>query len=228
MVAEVELGKKIYVLANGQWREVSEELKEKVENYFRDHNLLLDLPYLPQGIKIYDAKREQNREEVYNAHVAAAEPDIFLFDQAKVEIAGKRLYEICDLLHADKHFVHVKKYSSGSASISHIFTQTKLYSHAFAVDEAARRSVRDWIEESKLEPNKGKNKAAFKNIIPLKKSELREPDYTVIFCLLHAEPKFDLSDLPFMAQYELMLSHRFLTEDRNFKVGVIFRSVVLG
>jgi uncharacterized protein (TIGR04141 family) len=227
LVAEIELNGKTYVLSNGQWREISPELRNTVTTYFANHNLDVAAPYLPNGTNIYDAARKQNREEVYNRAVAAAEAAAFLFDKGKVKIAGQGLYEICDLFHLERHFVHVKRYSSGASSISHIFTQTKLYSHAFATDADTRKSVAEWIDAS-LEPeNDGKDRAAFKLLSP-HDSRIAEPDYTVIFCLLTEQPAFSISDLPFMSQYELMLTHRFLTQDRNYKVGVVFRQVQLG
>lgn len=49
-----------------------------------------------------------------------------------------------------------------------------------------------------------------------------------MFCVLHDDDDFSLENLPFMSRYELMQSHRFLTEDRGFKVGIVFRQVILG
>lgn len=228
LVAEIDLDGKTYVLANGQWREVSPELKEKVANYFAGHDLEVDAPYLPDDVNIYDANRKQNREEVFNRAVAHAEANAFLFDKGKVQIAGLGHYEICDLFHLDKHFIHVKRYTSGAGSISHIFTQTKLYSHAFSTDAETRRSFVEWIDASVEAENEGKNRAAFKALVPEKSSDLQEAEYTVIFCLLHTKEAFQIADLPFMSQYELMLTHRFLTEDRRYKVGIAFRKVQVG
>ncbi len=65
-------------------------------------------------------------------------------------------------------------------------------------------------------------------MIPKKKADLNEKDYSVVFCVLHDGDDFSLEKLPFMSRYELVQSHRFLTEDRSFKVGIVFRQVVLG
>lgn len=228
LVAEIELSGKIYVLSNEQWREVSPQLKEKVSEYFSQRKLDVDVPYLPNGTNIFDSKRNQNREEIYNRTVALADPNSFLFDKGKIKIAGQGLYEICDIFHANKHFVHVKRYTSGASSISHIFTQVKIYSHAFSTDADTRRSFVDWIESSGEPENNGKNRSAFKALIPENSSDVKEHEHTVVFCILHENDGFELNDLPFMSQYELMLTHRFLTEDRRYKVGVVFRKVELG
>jgi uncharacterized protein (TIGR04141 family) len=195
---------------------------------FCGKNMVLDAPYLPSDINIFDAAKKQNREEVYNRAAAQADSNLFLFDKGKINIAGQGLYEICDLFHAEKHFVHVKRYTSGASSISHIFTQTKLYSHAFATDEPTRKSFSNWIGESVEPENQPKDRVAFKALVPLKASEVDERDYTVVFCILHDHETFQISNLSFMSQYELMLTHRFLTEDRRYKVAVVFRKVILG
>lgn len=228
LVAEVELGGTTYVLSGGQWREISQELKHKVTTYFEDRDITLDAPYLPANLNIFDPVRDQNREEVYNRQAAKVDPNLFLFDKGKVSIADQGLYEICDLFHSDRHFIHVKRYSSGASSISHIFTQTKLYSHALATDESTRKSFCDWIDASAEPENVNKNREMFKALVPLKSSDVDERAYTVVFCLLHEKEDFSISDLPFMSQYELMLTHRFLTEDRRFKVAVLFRKIELG
>lgn len=228
LVAEIDLNTKTYILSNGQWREVSQQLKQKVTSYFTDRDMSLDVPYLLNGINIYDAAKTQNREEVYNRLITKNDSKVFLFDKAKINIAGQGLYEICDLFHSDKHFVHVKRYTSGASSISHIFTQTKLYSHAFATDEATRNGFTEWIDASTEPENMFKDRRTFKALVPLKASDVDERAYTVIFCILHDKDRFCISSLPFMSQYELMLTHKFLTEDRRYKVAVIFRKIVLG
>jgi hypothetical protein len=228
IVAELEYLGKTYVLSNGLWREVSQELKDKVDGYFNARDLAVDAPYLPTGTNIFHAGRNQNREEVYNEAAARGSDDLFLLDQAKIEIAGRRLYEVCDLLHGDKHFVHVKKYASGSASISHLFTQAKMYSHAICSDEPTRVGIAEWVQNDDRDANAPKDKARFAGLLPAKAADFNDTDYTVVFCILHDSDAFALEDLPFMARYELMLAHSYLTEDRRFKAGVCFRRVELG
>lgn len=83
--------------------------------------------------------------------------------------------------------------------------------------------------ESDEEPiNASKNKSNFLKILPKNKAEINEKEYCVVFCILHEKPSLSINDLPFMSQYEFMRSHRFLTEDRNFKVSVVFRKVTTG
>lgn len=226
LVAEIDLNGKTYVLSNGQWRQISEELKTKVDNYFNDNDVLSDCDFLPVGINIYDADKNQFREEVYNRQ-AAADPDLYLFDKSNVAIACKKIYEICDLLRNNGSMIHVKRHSSGAASVNHIFTQAKLYAHAFSAESVTRNGMRDWIDANAEAENAGKNGEAFKAIIPDRNSDVNEKDYEVIFCILTDQPNMALAALPFMTRYELMLAHRYLTQDRKFRASVTFKQVDL-
>lgn len=226
VVAEVDIGKGTYVLSNGNWREVSQELKDEVTGYLSDPRLIWDAKYLADGVRIWDGK--QDRESVYNEAIARTEASVFLLDKAKIDIAGKRAYELCDLLHDSKTFVHVKRFSTGSASISHLFSQARFYSRAFSTDKRTRISMRKWIKDDAVACNAGKNKATFSGLIPEDGQDVKESEFSVLFCILHSGGAIKLTDLPFMAQYELMHAMRFLTEDRHFKAGVLFRGVLQG
>ncbi|ASY73799.1 DUF6119 family protein [Sinorhizobium fredii] len=190
IVTEIELDGRTFVLSSGQWRQISEELKEAVAEYFKVHNFILDPAYLPANVNIYSAARRENREETFNQAAAGACAELYLLDKAKVSIAGQRRYEVCDLLHTDRALIHVKRYSSGAASISHLFTQGKFYAHAFSTDEACRSGMIAWINENTEATNGTKDRPAFVALIPEKRTDLNERDFTIIFCLLHDTDAF--------------------------------------
>ncbi|MBN0941696.1 TIGR04141 family sporadically distributed protein, partial [Pseudomonas aeruginosa] len=100
----IELNNDTYILSMAQWKKVSTDFKQEVEDY------VSDIPsnqsaYLTNNVSIWDAQRNQNREEIYNQELYNTNNDIFLFDKAKVHIAGERIYEVCDLLHSDKSLI---------------------------------------------------------------------------------------------------------------------------
>ncbi|MCS5712379.1 DUF6119 family protein [Candidatus Berkiella aquae] len=223
LIAEIELDDKTYILANSQWREVSQDLKTIVSEYLENKDIVKEIEYLPIDVNIFDATKRQNREEIYNAHVAENVKDVFLFDKSKISIAGEKKYEICDLLNKNKHIIHVKRYSHGAASISHLFIQGRFYSYAFSTNATCRQEMRAWIDN-----NSHSAKDIFKSIIPEHNNDINESEYTIVFCVLHDSEKFDISDLPFMTQYELMNSHKYLTQDRKFKSCITFKRVKLG
>ncbi len=228
LVAEVELGSRTFVLSNGQWREISEDLKEEVGSFINTEVVQLEAPYLPNDVNIWSAELNQNREDVFNSVAGRGCPQLYILDKSKITIAGSKTYEVCDLLHLDGLIIHVKRYSSGAASISHLFTQCKFYADAFLTDAECRSDMRAWITDDAGEDNAGKDKPSFLALAPEKSQDVLGEKYTVVFCILHTSEKFSLSDLPFMSRYELMLSQRYLSEHRKFKVGVIFRKIVHG
>lgn len=227
IVAEVDFNGKTYVLSNGQWRQISEELKQKVDDYFANNAVVRNFSFLPDGVNIYDPARDQFREEVYNRKAAKNVPDTYLFDKSKVDIAGKKIYEICDLLRKNGAMIHVKRHSSGAASINHIFTQAKLYAHAFSSEAVTREGMRSWIDANDEPENVGKAADDFKAVIPQKDIDVNEKNHEIIFCILTDDPNMSLSDLPFMTRYELMLAHRYLTHDRKFVASVTFKQIEL-
>lgn len=229
IVAEIDLNGSTYVLSNGQWRRISDELRNEINTYFQEHNdFNVQADYLPEDQLIHDPNTGQNKESVYNDAAAEASDELFCFDKAKIDVAGDKRYEMCDLLHLERVLIHAKRYYSGSASISHLFAQAEFYSRAFATEMETRVQMRDFIENNDRDVNAGKNVAAFRDIIPVDHQSVSEPDFLILFCVLHERENFELSNLPFMAKYQLVKSHRYLTQDRRFNVGLVFRRVVKG
>lgn len=232
LVAEIELDDTTYILSMGQWKQISEDFKGEVDGYLATIHIN-NSEYLPNGINIWvpDAKRDrngnpigENREEAYNQEVAGLTRDLFLFDKAKIQIAGDKIYEVCDLLHSERHFVHVKRLKNGSASITHLFLQGKFYADAFLSDRKCRESMRAYIGESL----QGDDSVQFLSAIPDLREKIVANDYLIIFCLLIEQEGKTISDLPFMSRYELMHAHKHIHEALGFRCEVAFRCVVLG
>src|SRR5258706_5542993 len=150
IVAELELDQTTYILSMAQWKEVSVDLKDEVDSYAANIPVASDA-YLLNDISIWNPHARddrngnpigENREETYNSTVAAGSSEVFLFDRAKVQIAGERIYEVCDLFHRSKVFVQVKRLRSGAASITHLFLQGRFYGDAFLADPKCRESMR--------------------------------------------------------------------------------------
>ena len=231
IVAEVLLDNNIYILSLGQWRRVSADLKSQVETFVGGISITKPA-FLPEGISIWNANAKlkpdgnykgENQESVFNKHAADKSADLFLFDKGKVEIADEKRYEVCDLLHASKKFIQVKRYSSGSASISHLFVQARFYADAFLFDEKCRKSMRDHI----IAESGDKDVTVFKDILPNDRTAIDAKDYTSCLCILSDKDDFKVSSLPFMAQYELMHTMRHLT-NLGMKGELVFRKVQFG
>lgn len=228
LVAEVEWNNRTFVLSSGRWREVSQSLVDEITEYIADEIEVCGRDYLSNDVNIYDPESEKNREAIFCRKTSIAHDDVYCFDQANVIIGGRSQYEICDLFSSGGDMVQAKRYSSGSASISHLFLQARFYAHAFTSDQETCADMRRWLLEDDREWNQGKAKQQFLDIIPESREDVEEQNFCILFCILHTKPALGLDDLPFMARYELVKSHRFLTKDRKFNAGVAFVRVELG
>ncbi|AZE29083.1 hypothetical protein C4K05_2401 [Pseudomonas chlororaphis subsp. aureofaciens] len=224
LVAEITLNDETYILSISQWKKISTDFKNEVESYIAHNIPHCDHPYLLEGVRIWDAAQGKNREDVYNTTIYQAEPDIFLFDRAKIQIAGERIYEVCDLLHIDKSLIHVKRLKAGTASISHLFLQGKFYSEAFVTDQKCRQGMKDHI----INNNNGRAIAAFTDILPNERETLITNDYKIIFCILTERNNANIDIIPFMAKYELMHSHKYINQALGFQCEYKIISVLEG
>ncbi|MFW5500052.1 MULTISPECIES: DUF6119 family protein [unclassified Maridesulfovibrio] len=233
-VAEVDLETKTYILSNGHWFQISQDIKDRIDLFISEIEPNYSYEVLPDNVPIYVEKtsgKGENREEVFNDCAVNSSENLFSFDKAKLRIAGENKYEICDIFSNNKCLIHVKKYSSGASSISHLFVQAKFYADAFSSDESTRDSMREYIEStcSLVDSiNSGKDAASFTGLIPQKSNEVLENEYCVVFCVLHSKELFGIENLPLMAQYELMKTYKYLSETRKFKVDVVFKKVLIG
>lgn len=232
LVAESELNNNTYILSVGQWKQISDDLKTEVDNYVESIQLAHD-QFLLNDVHIWDADARtdsqgnpigEDREAVYNETVASSSDEIFLFDRAKVEIAGERIYEVCDLLHLGGTFVHVKRFRGGAASVSHLFLQGKFYADAFVADPGCRRSMTAHLIGSLGDANA----APFTGVIPVERRDLVTNQLRIIFCILSDRENVTVGSLPFMARYELMHAHKHLSNGLGFQCDVALRRVLLG
>jgi len=223
LVAEIDRGEDSYILSSAQWKQVATEFKTEVDNYMTSVQLSVD-GFLLSDVRIWHPASRKNRESVFNSAVAAATQDVLLFDTAKIEIARQKYYETCDIFHKEKKFVQVKRFSSGSASVSHLFVQGRFYAEAFLSDDNCRQGMRNHIEESAPSTTKD----SYLALIPQERKDLISNDYTIVFCILCDADGRSLADLPFMARYELMHTHKHLTNGLGMKCEIAFRKVLTG
>ncbi|EPX4143113.1 DUF6119 family protein [Vibrio vulnificus] len=228
---ELEDNGTTYILSSGTWRNVSSDFKSEVELYVKNNIKDKSDDYLPNDVSIHCIVKEKGRdtvkykEEVYNAYAAKYDDNIYLFDKSKINIAGQKRYEICDLLHRDKELIHVKVLKSGTNSLSHLFVQSRFYTDAFVKDIDTRKSMIEFINKNDNPENIGKDKDAFLSIVKEKRSELQESTFSVLLCILTYTKDMKIDDLPFMAKYELANTHKYLINERGIELAYAIRLV---
>ncbi|WP_366664454.1 DUF6119 family protein [Vibrio coralliilyticus] len=165
------------------------------------------------------------KEETYNSYVAEYNSDIYLFDKSKIYVAGKKRYEICDLLHKDRELIHVKVLKNGTNSLSHLFVQSRFYTDAFVKDVDTRKSMIEFIKNNDNSENEKKDKNVFLSIIKEERSELQESTFSVLLCILTYTKDKNIDDFPFMAKYELVNTHKYLLNERGIELAYAIRRV---
>ncbi|MEZ6961124.1 MULTISPECIES: DUF6119 family protein [unclassified Aeromonas] len=228
---EIESNGITFILSAGTWRSVNSDFKINIEKYISEKISEKNDNYLPSNISIYCQVEENGvtknryREDVYNSYVAANDKDIYLFDKAKIKIAGNKQYEICDLFHSKKEFIHVKVLKNGTNSLSHLFLQARFYTDAFIKDYETRLSMRNFIKTNHNLENENKNKSLFLSLIPEKRQDLHASSYSVVLCILTFNTNYNINNLPFMIKYELAKTHKYLIDERGVELSYAIRLV---
>lgn len=222
---EAVIKEETFILTGGVWRSVSKDFKTQIDDYIKNKVNDNQATYLPNNVSIHCIVEDKYKEELYNSHVAKSYNDIYLFDKAKIKIANRKSYEICDLFHSDKNFIHVKVFKSGTNSLSHLFLQSRFYIDAFIKEEVTRNSMRDFVNDNKNDENKNKNKQTFLTLIPKDRKDLHASSYSIILCILTFDKNKGIDSLPFMVRYELARTHKYLLEERGIELSCAIRLV---
>jgi uncharacterized protein (TIGR04141 family) len=113
LAGEVALDGEVYVLDEGDFFQVSQDFLGELNAYIDAIGTSgLALPKSSAG----------EREADYNIRAAADLPALLLDKQTVKVSAQTTAIEVCDLLTADRHLVHVKRHF-GSSDLSHLFAQ---------------------------------------------------------------------------------------------------------
>ena len=155
---------------------------------------LSDTPLLPYA---------HANEGRYNEAAAEALQGAFCMDRKMIYHGGGRSsIEFCDILTADKQLIHVKHYS-GSAQLSHLFSQGIVSGELFVQDADFRQKVNDKLPAS----------------LKLSQPEMRpEPrDYRVVFAVI-SKSNSSL-DIPFFSKVNLRNARRRL-EGYGYRVSL--------
>ena len=217
--------KDTYILFEGKWRKIDKDFMSSVSSYLFKNNIEFDSDCLK--IELKNTLKDSNNEYIesaFNENCVRNSQNLLLMDKSKNIIAGKRIYELCDILSSRGELIHVKKYSGGSSSLSHLFVQVCFYSDAIISDDSARTSMFEFIKKTILDHdsvNYGKEESSFIDIIN-KSNSSNSNKLTVVLCILSTS-SIKLKELPFMVLYEIKQIDSYLKSHFNFKVKYINR-----
>ena len=191
LYAEIASGGEQFILRNATWHRVKESFVDKVDA------ILTNIPASPISFPTY----AHDREDEYNAAVAAGDASFQLMDKRNTRVGGPHdKIEFCDLIKDAEALIHVKYYRS-SATLSHLFAQANVAAETFVRDEDFRM---------RLNP---KLPGGFKLRDPKKRPDASR--YRVVYAI--ATSKALPADLPFFSKVTLKNAAATLTA-LNFRV----------
>ena len=190
IICEIRKGKKLFVLWNGRWVQLSTQFAQRVRDY---------VSKIPESKVDLPSPTKIIREPDYIKHVAQTKPEFALVDrkQAWCETAGSGI-EICDLfLPAGHAFIHLKRKAEGSSALSHLFLQGRNAATAFVKDEQFRKRTKEQL--AKIDKKAGGK-------IPL--GSVPSGKFEVVFGVMGTFKGGVAESLPFFSQLTLMLVAR--------------------
>jgi uncharacterized protein (TIGR04141 family) len=207
LVWEVTKGERLYALSEGRWFEIESTFVGKVQNFVNTIPRLATP--LPPAFK-------DETENSYNERVAAAEPTRYLcVDRDLVKAEGaKTTFEFCDLLTADRQFIHVKK-SSRSSTLSHLFSQGTVSARTFLDDGESRLAI---IAKLPTRPSTD-GAIDWKALIPDANVRPIASEFEVVYAVIGRGAGEAGGSLPFFSQLNLM-QHAKVLQGLGFKVSL--------
>ena len=181
---EVELDGASYSLTNGKWYKIDTDFL---------NNLNKDINEIPIS-KITLPEYKEKSEGDYNQTVAKTNKDFILMDKNNVSYGGGRSkIEVCDLLHKDRKFIHVKRYG-GSSVLSHLFSQGLVAIQLIMSDGKFRSFVNKKIPKTHKLPAQNENPVA--------------SNFEVIYAIASNESKTSALDLPLFSKINLRACYK--------------------
>lgn len=114
ITGEIIFQGKTYAIMNGQWYLLDKDFYDRITN------TLNKITLVKHDFDSFDEANDKDEAGYNLRHANKFKAD--LFDKNLISYRGKGKIEACDILLKEGHFVHVKMYS-GSASLSHLFSQ---------------------------------------------------------------------------------------------------------
>lgn len=200
-----------YVLDEGDFYKVSDD-------YLQSLSGALDvIPEWPLSLPGWPNKQRENE---YNTLVAESSPDYLLLDRKTVKVARHTTQvEICDVLTADGVFLHVKRKSDGSSSLSHLFAQGFVSGDLFVSNADFRKEALKKITNAEEDRAAASGDDSFKGrFSSFSEGPVEAAAHEVVYVML-GEWSGGLETLPFFSKIMLIQIADDLRR-RNLRVSV--------
>lgn len=188
-----------YVLTEGKWYRVNDNFAHRItRNFANIKDCVLTLP-----------RWTQCKEGNYNSDTAAASGgNLLLMDFKLINFPpGRNPMEFCDLMSAQKHLIHVKKFSS-SSSMSHLCAQAANSAEYLKMERGFRELLNAKLDELH---------APLEFRVPLNFTNTNAAQYEVVFGIAGEHGHLPL-EIPFFSKVSIYHTTR-RCEGLGFRVS---------
>ncbi|MEJ7569185.1 MAG: DUF6119 family protein [Gaiellaceae bacterium] len=199
LVVEFERRGTRYVLTGGDWFEVDPNYARETRSIVERHETgTLGLP----GARLNESEADYNKRacETVGARARLMDRKLFRATQSQDSI------EFCDILLRPNKIVHVKR-KSGSATLSHLFSQGAVSGELLHFDEGFRKLVRESLRTG----------SGFSQVI--RSGALKPSSYEIVFGVIAPPATYNRHFLPFFSQVSFRRCAEQLTA-RGYTVGL--------
>ena len=199
LVVEFERSGTRYVLTGGDWYEVDPNFARDTRRFVERHETrALGLP----AARLTESEEDYNKRvcETLGGNARLLDRKLFRATQSQDSI------EFCDILLKPNKIVHVKR-KSGSATLSHLFSQGAVSGELLHFDEGFRSSVRDALHTG----------SGFSQVI--RAGALKPSSYEIAFGIIAPPATHNRHFLPFFSQVNFRRCAEQLTA-RGYRVSL--------
>lgn len=208
---EHKIGNKVYVLFAGAWYEIAIDFMSRINSTLSQiptSNLSFPEVYTWSEVVNGKTKDKIETEGDYNER-AANTHSYHLLDKKLIKSNRTTTsIELCDLMTANKQYIHVKHRKGGSAGLSHLFAQGSVSAEILLGDKEFRKATRTVLKRVSN---------GLQNTVPL--DNFKSEGVEVVFLIL-GEDSLTLKDnLPFFSKVNLSKAFESLSQ-RGFEVKI--------
>lgn len=145
------------------------------------------------------------KEEDFNRAAAASSPDYLLLDRKTVKVARQTsAVEVCDVLTADRSWVHVKRKTDGSKGLSHLFFQGFVSAELLLSDPEYRAKVLERIREAEDVRAEAESDSGFYSRFDVVSVDsVSAGDHEIVFAMIGRWDESGLEGLPLFSKMTL-------------------------
>lgn len=201
----------VYVLFAGAWYEIATNFMTRVNTTLSQIPISnLPFPEVYTWSEVVDGKRKDKIETEGDYNKRAANTHSYHLLDKKLIKSNRTTtaIELCDLLTANKQYIHVKHRKGGSAGLSHLFAQGSVSAEILLGDKEFRKATRKVLKHVCN---------GLQSTVPL--NNFKSDGVEVVFLILGEDSSTLKDNLPFFSKVNLTKAFESLSQ-RGFDVQI--------